>query len=235
MSTILALETSSDACSVALSTPEGIVEDTVIAPREHTQRLLPMVESLLNKNNVQLNELAAIAYGAGPGSFTGLRICLSTAQGLAYGADVPLIAVSSLSALAATTLRHHRIATGALIVTAIDARMGEVYWCAYTVGEQRELTPFIEESISSPDVCATFVKSQTNTSIIAVGNGWQYSDLAEIVNSTTLDTFASAYDVALLGQQYYAQGQLFSPLAAEPVYLRNEVSWKKRERIRNNA
>ena len=236
MSIILALETSSNACSVALNTPAGVFEDTVVLPREHTQRLLPMVEGLLKSQSLTLNELDAIAYGAGPGSFTGLRICLSVAQGLAFGADVPLVAVSSLLALATTVQRLQDIPAGSTIVPVIDARMDEVYWCAYQIIEGGALSPLTDERVSAPEECAAFINNLNTSSIHAVGSGWQYLALSVLSANANLDacldTYASAYDVAVLGQEQFLAGHILNPSEAEPVYLRNEVSWKKRERIR---
>ena len=124
MPSILALDTSSDACSIALLKSDGtsdiqIEESTVLTPREHTQRLLPMIEALLSEQQVPLSALDAIAYGRGPGSFTGLRIGLSVAQGLAYGASLPLLAISSLQTMALTAMRLHKLAPGSVIITAL--------------------------------------------------------------------------------------------------------------------
>jgi len=235
MPNILALETSSNACSVALATPSGVFEDTVILPREHTQRLLPMIDGLLTSQQIGLNDLNAIAYGAGPGSFTGLRICLSVAQGLAYGADLPLIAVSSLLALAKTTQRIQSIATGSIIIPAIDARMNEVYWCAYEVAVDGSLTALLEEQVTAPQDCADYSDTLAGVkSLTAIGSGWQYPSLASRLSHADLEAYANAYDVAILGQCEWAAGHLLTPAEATPTYLRNEVSWKKRERIRTH-
>lgn len=233
MSIIFALETSSNACSVAISTPTGVFEDTVVLPREHTQRLLPMVNDLLNTQAIKLNDIDAIAYGAGPGSFTGLRICLSVAQGLAFGADLPLVPVSSLLALAKTTQRVQSVEVGSIIVPVIDARMDEIYWCAYQMGVDGALFALVDEKVTSPEECGAFVNTLGSVPICTVGNGWQYPVLSSLSQNPNVDAYASAFDVALLGQEKFQAGQVVNPLEAEPVYLRNEVSWKKRKRIRD--
>ncbi len=145
MPTILAIDTSTDACSVALMIDENTVtESSVIAPREHTQRILPMVANLLKEQGVKLKDVDAIGFGCGPGSFTGLRICISVAQGLVYGADIPLIPISNLYAMAQGVLRlsleRGSVAqtdeSDALVIPIFDARMNEVYWSAYHVVEE---------------------------------------------------------------------------------------------------
>lgn len=231
MPTILALETSSNACSVALLTDGGVVEDTVVLPREHTQRLLPMVEGLLKAQSTSLSDLDAIAYGAGPGSFTGLRICLSIAQGLAYGADLPLISVSSLLAMARTAHRRQNADTGSVIIPVIDARMDEVYWGAYQIHKDGSSATLSDEQVSTPEHCSQYIASLASQPIIAVGSGWQYDALVSLINAD-LDAYPSAYDVAVIASAQWAAGEILSPLEASPTYLRNEVSWKKRQRIR---
>jgi len=233
MPTILALETSSDACSVALLNNQGVFEQTVISPREHTQRLLPMVEDIIKAHNTALKDVDGIAYGAGPGSFTGLRICLSVAQGLAFGVDRPLLCVSSLLAMAATAYRKQTVDIGAIVIPVVDARMHEVYWGAYRVEEGGHLAPLLEESVSAPEVCAQFIESLAGETLLALGSGWQYEALSTLANAE-LDAYPSAYDVAVIGSAQFAAGELVNPLDASPSYLRNEVSWKKRERIRSS-
>ncbi len=130
---ILAIDTVTEGCSAALLIGEEIVEQFEVTPRGHTQKILPMVDQLLAESGHKLGELDAIAFDRGPGSFTGLRITAGVVQGLAYGADLPVVAVSSLAALA----RAHHQATGAtFVLSAIDARMGEVYWGAYRIDPQ---------------------------------------------------------------------------------------------------
>lgn len=138
---ILAIDTATEACSVALwnnGEKHALFE---ICPREHTQRILPMVQQVLAESGVTLNQLDALAFGRGPGSFTGVRIGIGIAQGLAMGAELPMIGVSTLATMAQGAFR----VTGATqVLAAIDARMGEVYWGQYQrqdngvwVGEHR--------------------------------------------------------------------------------------------------
>ncbi|MDI9229458.1 tRNA (adenosine(37)-N6)-threonylcarbamoyltransferase complex dimerization subunit type 1 TsaB, partial [Serratia bockelmannii] len=125
---ILALDTATEACSAALLNQQQIYARFEIAPRDHTQRILPLVQELLQVQQLELTALDALAFGRGPGSFTGVRIGIGIAQGLALGANLPMIGVSSLATMAQGAWRL----TGATrVLAAIDARMGEVYWAEY--------------------------------------------------------------------------------------------------------
>ncbi|HEU4618618.1 MAG TPA: tRNA (adenosine(37)-N6)-threonylcarbamoyltransferase complex dimerization subunit type 1 TsaB [Gammaproteobacteria bacterium] len=125
---LLAIETSSAVGTVALACGIDIAEREIPTPREQTQRLLPLVEALMSEAGLRFADLDAIAFGRGPGSFTGLRIAAATAQGLALGADLPVAPVSSLQALAERAAREHG---ASCVLTCVDARMGEVYSALY--------------------------------------------------------------------------------------------------------
>ena len=124
--TILAIETATACCSVALSHQGELSERSLVGNNVHSQVLLEMVQDLLQLAAISVNDLDAVAVGQGPGSFTGLRIGVGVAQGIAYGADCPMIAVSSLDALAI------RAPSDGVVLAGIDARMGEVYWAEYS-------------------------------------------------------------------------------------------------------
>lgn len=239
MSTILALDTTTDTCSVALTLSGTIEQSLTIAAREHTQRLLPMVEALMTKTGVSLKELEAIAYGCGPGSFTGLRICLSTAQGLAYGADLPLVPVSSLFAMAqgAVRLKSFPSEQNTLIVPAIDARMDEIYWSIYRMDAMGQLQQLCEEQVSSPETCRQAIASLGHEGLCGVGSAWHYSSLQSSLQGidhvdVDHEFTPQAYDIAELALDMFNSGDTIQPMDAQPVYLRNEVSWQKRKRIR---
>lgn len=251
MPTILAIDTSTDACSVALMIDENtIFESSLIAPREHTQRILPMVASLLKEQGLTLKEVDAIGFGCGPGSFTGLRICSSVAQGLAYGADIPLIPISNLYAMAQAVLRVslnqeiavNEIESGAVVIPIFDARMKEVYWSAYKVlnqSGQLSLEPYMNEEVCSPEHCQKTLNDMLpDQCIYPAGSGWDYEQLGAIdtgQSSLILKDrliYSSAVDIAQLAWKDYLLGKTISPLNVEPTYLRNEISWKKRTRIR---
>lgn len=240
MSHILAIDTSTDACSVAILTPSGIQQVHTIAPREHTQRLLPSVEGLLAESGLSLKQFDAIAFGVGPGSFTGLRIGLSTAQGLAYGADLPLIPISTLKAMAQTAMRVGLAEVSQVIVPMIDARMNEVYCSAYQQDQETgQLVELQKETIISPeDVIASPWLSEMQ-GFAAVGSGWHYDCLSTAqAKAVTIDAYPEAHDMAILAQTILEQDgndAMLSPLAAVPTYMRDEISWKKRQRIRDKS
>lgn len=253
MSHILAIDTSTDACSVAISTPSGVHQTLSVSPREHTQRLLPAVESLLAQHELSLSQCDAIAFGAGPGSFTGLRIGLSTAQGLAYGADLPLIPISTLKAMAYSAIRLQGLVGkaqavgqnqqgegsdgGYTVIPMLDARMNEVYVSAFHVDTQGDVRRLMADAMSAPEQAALFDMPR-DSQLYGVGSGWLYPCIQERFDcQAQYDTYfyPHAYDVALLAADDYQSGNVESPLTVTPTYLRNEISWKKRQRIRKGG
>lgn len=129
---LLAVDAATEACSVALLTGDSIYERHVVSPRGHAQRLLNMVDEVTTEAGMTLKSLDAIAFDRGPGSFTGVRVGTSVTQGLAFGADLPVIPVSSLATIAQGVWRE----TGhTQVLSVIDARMGEVYWGYYIAKE----------------------------------------------------------------------------------------------------
>lgn len=233
MATILALDTSSDYCSVALVYKGKLDEIKKHAPRQHTQMLLPMVDELLTRNGLRLNDLDAIAFGRGPGSFTGLRICFATVQGLAFGADLPVIAVSTLQAMALAACQQFKLA-GGVVAPMLDARMGQVYWGLY---QADDLTAAVmADSLNNPLDCVHRLKAQT--SLIAVGPGWHYAEFAEQGLAEPSQEKAAiepwAGQIAQLASNVEVQDWQ-NIRAVQPVYLRDEVSWVKRQRIRQQS
>ena len=237
MTTILAIDTSTDACSVAIHTTTGIQQVLSVSPREHTQRLLPMVEGLLADHQLLLSQCDAIALTVGPGSFTGLRIGLSTAQGLAYGADLPLIPVSTLKALAQTALRTKTLDVDSVILPVIDARMDEVYWAAYGIESEhsQSVVTLVDDGMCQPDDVA-IAEAIEQPRVVGVGSGWKYQTLqSRFPLQYDIDCYPQAYDVASIAEQDYQHGVRYSPLELTPTYLRNEISWQKRQRIRSHS
>lgn len=231
MTKILALDTSTDACSVALRV-DGVTRHIFeLAAKSHTQRLLPMVDELLRDANCELHDLDAIAYGRGPGSFTGLRICMGVVQGLAFGANLPVIPVSSLQAMAQGFVTEN--ADNSLpVLVALDARMDEIYWGLYSADKLPHLLG--GEHVMKPAVvCEQKIVQELNKQFIAVGPGWHYADLHSILPHRVLqDAQPNAKDILTVAVNAFELGQAISILDAQPVYLRDSVSWKKRERIR---
>ncbi len=230
---LLAIDTSADACSVALLTPAISQQRVLVAPREHTQRLLPMVQSLLADYKTSISALDAIAVGIGPGSFTGLRIGLSVAQGLAYGADLPLVPVSTLQAMAQTAFRKHVVQDFNTVLSVIDARMNEVYWSAYQLNqESQQMESISKEYIDSPNELVEHDMFRNVQHLVGVGSGWHYPSLQKQSIVVEQAVYPEAIDIAFLAQHLYLQEKTVQPQETAPVYLREEVSWKKRQRIR---
>lgn len=235
MSTILAVDTSCDACSIALLKDGQVSADFVHAPREHSQRLLPMIDGLLKQNGITLAELDAIAYGRGPGSFTGLRICLGVVQGLAYSVNLPVVPVSTLHAMAVGAAADQALVEGGYILAALDARMSEVYWALYQL-RQGQVIPVGEEYVSSPeDVCqAPMLSGIAAADLIKVGPGCHYPALREMPASSDDEALLPRAEFMLgLAQTAWEQGQTTTAESTQPVYLRDSVAWKKRQRIRS--
>lgn len=238
MTSILALDASSDACSVALWR-DGVIDELFeVSPRSHTKRLLPMVDELLNKHGIKGAELDAIAFSAGPGSFTGLRICLGIVQGLAFGWQCPVIPVSTLHAMALTAQRELAIAPEQSILVALDARMGEVY-AGHYAAESGGVRPVADDAVLAPEAVASnfsLPSALPITDIVAIGPGWHYPGMPPLGEAeATLEWYPRAQDVASLGAEAFARGESIDAMTAEPIYLRNTVSWKKREKKRTNA
>ncbi len=234
---ILALETSGACCSAALLIADRLQQRHEHAPRRHADLILGMLDDLLREAGLRLNELDAIAYGRGPGSFTGVRIAAAVAQGVAFGANRPAIAVSTLAATARAAYRR----TGQRrIACALDARMGEVYWGCFRVEGPNALTLIDQEDVLAPESTPALA----GTGWCAAGNGWEaYLALQERHRSALeatpepipgllAETGPEAEDIAWLARAMSDQGK--RPDQALPVYLRNrvaEVSQQQAERL----
>ncbi|MFP1728547.1 tRNA (adenosine(37)-N6)-threonylcarbamoyltransferase complex dimerization subunit type 1 TsaB [Lonsdalea quercina] len=224
---ILALDTATEACSVALWNEGEVHALFEVCPREHTQRILPMVQQILSEQGLALSDMDALAFGLGPGSFTGVRIGIGIAQGLALGADLPMIGVSTLATLAQGAFRL----TGAnQVLTAIDARMSEVYWAQYRRDEQGVWYGEASEAVLSPSQ----VQAQTSAldgEWATAGTGWQtYPDLIHPADAVLQDSqylLPQAEDMLPLALQHWQSGATLRVEQAQPRYLRNEVAWKK--------
>ncbi|MEA3251492.1 MAG: tRNA (adenosine(37)-N6)-threonylcarbamoyltransferase complex dimerization subunit type 1 TsaB [Pseudomonadota bacterium] len=227
MSTLLALDASSSACSCALWRDGEVLSRFALTPREHTRRLMPMIDELLAEAGLSTADLDALAYGHGPGSFTGLRIAAGVAQGLAFGLERPLIGVSTLAALALAA--HHQLHVR-YVVPALDARMNEIYVAAYHCRDG-ELTALADEAVMPPEGFE-LPDERHDVDWCGVGSGWT---LWEAMPARVQDAMAqrlperqpSAEWMARLAARAQARGEGRAPHEATPVYLRNEVAWKR--------
>lgn len=234
MSTILAVDASSEACSIALLKNGQVFGEFVHAPRQHTQRLLPMIDALLADNQVALSDLDAIAYGRGPGSFTGLRICLGVVQGLAFSVDIPVIPVSTLQTLAVGAIRQFDLQAGDKVLVALDARMSEIYGAVFECGEG--LPKVLVEEFVGPatdlDGCPSLAELKQEK-FTKVGAGCHYEHLQSIAAAhEDQELLPRAEDMLVIAEKAFDNQQFVAAEEARPVYLRNSVAWKKRERIR---
>ncbi len=221
---LLAIETAAEACSAALYDAGEVIQRYELQPRKQSELILPMVESLLSEAQLGLKQLDALAFGAGPGAFTGVRIATGVTQGLAYAADRPVVPVSTLAALAQGCFRE----TGAeWVLAAFDARMGELYWGGYHIREG-VAEPQIGDQLAPPDQVECPGSGVWN----AAGSGWaSYGEVLKERLSGRLGTIdadrqCQAWDVALLGCAGFDKGLSVSAAEVRPVYLRDKVADK---------
>lgn len=222
MSTILAIETSSELASAALLRDQQLVQRQTQGVATHSQSILPMVQSLLQEAGITLSDCDAIAFGAGPGSFTGVRTACGVAQGLAFSADLPIIPIVTLQALAEAM--HNK--TGATqLLTALDARMGEVYWAQYRYDAQQWVT-VVEPTLSAPALL-----TPVGNEVEFVGNGFTvYRDQFSFALAHSHHAVPEANAIARLAQIEFAAGRTYPAQQAQPLYLRNKIALTIEER-----
>ena len=218
---LLALETATEACSVALWIDGEVRERFEIAPRRHTELVLPWIDALLAEAGLKKSQIDVIACGRGPGAFTGVRLAVAMTQGLALALDRPVVGVSTLAALAFDA----SAAEGEPILAAIDARMGEVYVGGY-VREGVELRLVLPERLAPP----AQVDAPNEDRWIGVGTGYAAEQGALVTNlGVRLKRFDAealphAAAIARLGAAAFARGEAIAPERLEPAYLRDKVA-----------
>jgi tRNA threonylcarbamoyladenosine biosynthesis protein TsaB len=221
---LLALDTSTEACSAAVLIDDEIIERYELAPRRHAALILPMIEAVLAEAGLTTSELDAVAFGRGPGAFTGVRIAASVVQGIAFAANLPVAPISTLAAIARDTMDQHDVTQ---VAVAIDARMGEIYWGCYAMGSDGVPTLLGEERVCSPSVVTS---PYQEGEWVGAGTGWK--DYAEVlkdrlnVTRCWSDYYPRAGDIAMLGVLAYRQGDMVNPEQALPIYLRDVVAKK---------
>lgn len=225
---ILALDTTQEYCSVALMIEDQIIYREELAPRTHTNLILPQVESVLDEADITLRQLDAIAFGRGPGSFTGLRIAAGVAQGLALGADLPVIPVSSLAAMAQGIYRDHHDARQ--ICAVFDARIGEIYWGCYQLTGDI-MHPVTDEAVDAPEN----LYLPGNSQWLAIGAGWAAYPVLQQLHHQRLaglmvDAAPLARDIIPIASSMLENGELVDAGQAIPVYLRQKVARTVAER-----
>lgn len=231
---ILALDTATEACSVALYNDGELTSFFEVCPQKHTQRILPLIDRLLAESGITLNQLDALAFGKGPGSFTGVRIGIGIAQGLALGVGLPLIGVSTLQTMAEGC---KRVNNAHQVLSGIDARMGEIYLGCYKIKQNNYWQDQQPEAVLTPQqLISQLSELDLQSEWLLAGTAWlAYPDLAkqvqdkipacQLVHSSI--EYPSALDMLPLALQAWQDG-LAAPVAqVEPSYLRNNVAWKK--------
>lgn len=225
---LLAIETATEACSAALSINGEISQRFAVAPREHASRILVMIDELMAEAGLSVQQLDAMAFGRGPGSFIGVRIAAGVTQGIAFAADLPVVPVSTLAAIAQGS-RFDNVAV------AIDARMHEIYWGQFMRNSKtRTVEPCAPEQLLQPQVAT--IPPQTapdgsTASWAGAGTGWEtYGDLLRqrLPSVIQIDNehLPSAKSVAQIAELEVNQGQTVAAAQAFPVYLRDRVAEK---------
>ncbi|MHC1479085.1 tRNA (adenosine(37)-N6)-threonylcarbamoyltransferase complex dimerization subunit type 1 TsaB [Frateuria aurantia] len=224
---LLAIETTTESCSAALALGDELIQRSELAPRRHAERIIPMIDELLAEAGINRHALDVLAVGRGPGAFTGVRLGISLAQGMALGLDRPLIGVSSLQALAlAAPLEAGHV------LAVIDARMGELYAAAYRRDPEGELQPLGREQVAP----AASLVLPDEAEWAVVGTGWLAageileSRLGPAVRSAQGERYPQALAVAQLAAAKFLRGEAMAPELVQPVYLRDKVAETLAER-----
>lgn len=221
MPIILAIETSSELASCALLRGETVISRVSSGVRTHSQSVLPMIQELLAEAGIALKDCDAIAFGSGPGSFTGVRTACGIAQGLAFGGNLPVVPVVTLDAIALACHQQHGAAE---VLAVLDARMGEVYWAQYhfDAGAATPVT-VLSPALSAPDGV------QPQGAPIACGNGLSaYAEAFSAGGHATV--MPHAEQVAQLAAIAFAEGKTVTAAEAQPLYLRNKIAYTQAER-----
>ncbi|MGB5446110.1 MAG: tRNA (adenosine(37)-N6)-threonylcarbamoyltransferase complex dimerization subunit type 1 TsaB [Psychromonas sp.] len=226
---VLCIDTSTEACSVAVlcqtATDQVISDQFMLAPREHTTKILPAVEQVLQSAGIKLADIDIVAYGRGPGSFTGVRIGISIAQGLAFGIEKNMVGVSTLQAMAQQAYNMFAVTD---VYAAIDARMGEIYFAHYRLVGSLMVLIDTEVVIKPEDLLALQIDIVENS--VLVGTGWAaYPELTEYFKDAkqTEIEFPNARFMLEQVVDSVEKSLDFAPESACAVYLRDKVTWKK--------
>ncbi|WP_025916931.1 tRNA (adenosine(37)-N6)-threonylcarbamoyltransferase complex dimerization subunit type 1 TsaB [Herminiimonas sp. CN] len=230
MPIILAIETSSELASAALLQGDTLLVRESSGVQTHSQTLLPMVQSVLAQADLRLSQCAAIAFGAGPGAFTGVRTACGIAQGLAFGANLPVVSIVTLLAMAeacrAETGKHE-------VLAVLDARMGEVYWAQYSYVDGWRTV--IEPTLSA----VADVLPQCKDGLVACGNGFSaypgefalQTQIYPWMQQAYAEVMPYAASVARLARTAFAAGHILTAEQAQPIYLRNKIALTTEERL----
>jgi len=227
VTTVLALETATEACSIAVLSEADVRQCHEVIPRRHSQRVFGMLEELVPQGDLAAAGIDLIAYGKGPGSFTGLRIAASLAQGLAFSTGLPALGVPTLGALAQTALRKGVVHHDSNVLCTIDARINEVYGAIYSY--EAGIAQLLEGPWALPPGDQA---PEHEGPLSAVGSGVGFIDtfpaeLRSRIRSSDPELLPEARDVAELALSLFSAGVVETPGEISPVYVRDEIGWKK--------
>lgn len=212
---ILALDTSTEACSVAVLCNNALFHDWQLAPRQHTQLILPMIENTLAKAKCSLQQLDVIGFSAGPGSFTGIRIAAGVAQGIAFALDIPVIPVSTLAILAQQAYRKY---AAEKILPALDAKMNEIYWGNYQI-KNGIAEAIVDDQVTDPNKMI----APDGTDWCGIGPGWSSQNKWLNIH---LNDLPDARDIIPIARHKFERKEFYKAAQALPIYLRNNVAEK---------
>lgn len=233
MTSLLTIETSTPACSVALQVGSALTSKYSEEPRSHTKLVMAMVAELLDEAKIKVRDLDAIGVTVGPGSFTGLRIGFATVQGLAFATDIPVVGVSSLETMVATYLRSQaepRNFKGKQVVAVLDARMSEFNIGCYRLSADGELIAQAEDQLLSGDQALAFIEKHQPVAI--VGEAGSLLTAESHWHEKLTAVFPSAVDILSKTAAQYDAGLAQTVESIELVYLRGTEAWQKRKRLR---
>lgn len=225
MPIILAIETSSELASCALLRGDDVLSRSSLGVRTHSESVLPMIQELLAAAGIALKDCDAIAFGAGPGSFTGVRTACGISQGLAFGANLPVVPVVTLDAMALACRQQHGAQR---VLTVLDARMDEVYWAQYEFDADGMPRALIAPQLSAPSAV------QPEGAVTSCGNGFTAYPEAyagkDFAAGAQVEVMPNAVQIAQLARVAFAAGRTVSAAEAQPLYLRNKVAYTQAER-----
>jgi len=219
---VLAIDTATERCSVALRMDGQAIERSLDMARGHADTVLPMIEAVLGEAGIALRDVDGIAYGRGPGAFTGVRIAIGVVQGLAFGADLPTVGISDLAAVAQQIARP-----ADRILVCMDARMNEVYWATFICNAHGSVAASSIEQVTPPEA-VDIAASDLN---VAAGTGFAaYPQLRSKFGTLMVhdSVLPRAAEIALLGEAELRAGNGRPAAQAQPVYLRDRVAVAKR-------
>ena len=229
MTTILAVDTSTEACSVALQIGNETIAQYADEPRSHSRLLMPMVQQVLAEAQIKVNQLDAIGVSIGPGSFTGLRIGFAAVQGMAYGADIPVTPVSTLELIAATYRRQQNIQAGD-VITLLDARMSEFNLGRYRLDKNNQIVALEADQLVSTEQALELIKANQPSAII--GDAGNLFESATQHAELFTPIYPNAIDILPMAKQQLDQGSAVNIESVDLVYLRGTEAWQKRKRLR---